>query len=316
MASYPWFDPNSFQTAPPSTFLNRSVTDPFEPGSVNKVITAAAAIQTNALPLTRVLQVPYAVRIGTYTIHDSHPHPVEGMTLGDIVAESSNVGATKIAGMLGANTMDSYLGRFGFGVPTGVGFPGEIGGDVPPLSTWSPVSLATIAFGQGLSVTPLQMTSVYSTVANGGVQVRPRLVQGTIEPNGAYQPTPTSRLHRVISDSTSQMLTRMLTYVVKDGTGVNAQISGYQVAGKTGTAQIPFVHRAGYSNKYMASFIGFLPASAPKVVVAVFIDQPTTQYGAIAAAPCFQRVARYAIQRLAIAPSSRVPLPPHVLRFG
>ena len=119
-----------------------------------------------------------------------------------------------------------------------------------------------------------------------------------------------------MSGSTSQMLTRMLTYVVKDGTGVNAQIAGYQVAGKTGTAQIPFVNRAGYSDKYIASFIGFLPASAPQVVVAVFIDQPTTQYGGIAAAPCFQQVARYAIQRLAIAPTPKVPLPPHVLRFG
>jgi cell division protein FtsI (penicillin-binding protein 3) len=315
MASYPWFDPNRFETANPDTWRNRAVTDTFEPGSVNKTITAAAALDTASVSPHRRFEVPASVAVGTYTIHDSHPHPVERMTLGDIIAASSNVGATIVASHVGSVRLASYLGRFGYGQPTGVGFPGEAAGVVPPLSQWTDVTRATVSYGQGVSVTPLQMAAVYSTIANGGVWVQPRLIRGTQGPDGAFNPAPPSPTRRVVRPETAAMVTRMLAYVVADGTGVNAQIPGYQVAGKTGTARK--VDEAGhYVDRYMASFVGFLPAAAPKLVIAVTIDQPRTVYGGVAAAPVFQEVARYAIQRLGIPAAPPVPLPPHVLRLA
>jgi cell division protein FtsI (penicillin-binding protein 3) len=314
MASYPWFDPNHFATANPDTWRNRAVTDTFEPGSVNKTITAAAALDTGAVSPARTFEVPAAVRVGQYTIHDSHAHPVEKMTLGDIIAASSNVGATMVASHVGSARLSSYMARFGYGRPTGVGFPGEAAGVVPPLSQWTDVTRATSSYGQGISVTPLQMAAVYATIANGGTWVQPRLVRGT-QQGGTFHPAPPSPTRRVVRPGTAAMVTRMLAYVVADGTGVNAQIPGYQVAGKTGTARK--VDAAGhYVNRYMASFVGFLPAAAPKLVIAVTIDQPATVYGGVAAAPVFQEVARYAIQRLGIPGAPPVQLPPHVLRLA
>jgi len=237
------------------------------------------------------------------------------MTLGDIIAASSNVGATIVASHVGSVRLASYLGRFGYGQPTGVGFPGEAAGVVPPLSQWTDVTRASVSYGQGVSVTPLQMAAVYSTIANGGIWVQPRLIRGTEGPDGAFNAAPPSPTRRVVRPETAAMVTRMLAYVVADGTGVNAQIPGYQVAGKTGTARK--VDEAGhYVDRYMASFVGFLPAAAPKLVIAVTIDQPRTVYGGVAAAPVFQEVARYAIQRLGIPAAPPVPLPPHVLRLA
>ncbi len=313
MATYPWFDPNDFGAFPQDSWRNRAVTDVFEPGSVNKVITAAAAVQEGAVPLTRRLSIPDQIRVGAFTIHDSHPHPIERMTLGDIIAESSNVGAIHIADLLGRDRMAEYLSRFGFGQSTGLGFPGESPGLMLPLYQWSDTSLATMAYGQGISVTPLQMAAVYATIANGGVWVQPRLVRGTVDGEGVYHPAPLSATHRVVSEQAAKTVAEMLAYAVRAGTGVEAQIAGYQVAGKTGTARIPNANRPGYSNRYMASFIGFLPASAPRVVIAAILDQPATVYGGIASAPLFQEIARYAIQRLGIGPGTTLPLPPHAL---
>ena len=314
MASYPWFDPNRFSTANPEAWRNRAATDTFEPGSVNKTITAAAALDTGAVSPERTFRVPDALRIGTYTIHDSHVHPVEKMTLGDIIAESSNIGATMVAARVGSLDLASYLGRFGYGQPTGIGFPGEASGVVPPMSQWNDVTRATVSYGQGVSATPLQMAAVYATIANGGTWVRPRLVRGTQDDAGVFRPAPPSPTREVIRPATAAMVTRMLAYVVADGTGMNAQIPGYQVAGKTGTAR-KLDANGHYIDRYMASFVGFLPAAAPKLVIAVTIDQPRTVYGGVAAAPVFQQVARYAIQRLGVPAAPPVPLPPHVLRL-
>jgi cell division protein FtsI (penicillin-binding protein 3) len=314
MASYPWFDPNHFATANPDTWRNRAVTDTFEPGSVNKTITAAAALDTGAVSPARTFQVPAALRIGGYTIHDSHVHPVEKMTLGDIIAASSNIGATMVASRVGSARLSTFMSRFGYGRSTGVGFPGEAAGVVPPLSQWTDVTRATASYGQGVSVTPLQMAAVYATIANGGTWVQPRLVRGT-QQGGTFHPAPPSPTRRVVQPDTAAMVTRMLAYVVADGTGVNAQIPGYQVAGKTGTARK--VDAGGhYVNRYMASFVGFLPAAAPRLVIGVTIDQPATVFGGVAAAPVFQEVARYAIQRLGIPGAPPVPLPPHALRLA
>jgi cell division protein FtsI (penicillin-binding protein 3) len=316
MASYPTFDPNDFAVAvqhDPESIANRALVDAFEPGSVNKVITAAAAIEEGTLSPEDRIVVPDSMAIGPYVIHDSHPHPTERMTLGDIVAESSNIGAAKVAGLVGAPTMSAYLDRFGFGHNTGSGFPGETSGIVPPLRDWSDTSLATIAYGQGISVSPMQMASVYATVANGGVWVQPRLVSGTVDGEGSFHAADAASTRRVVSATTADTVTRMLASVVQDGTGTGAQIPGYQVAGKTGTALKVDPKTGRYGHKYVASFIGFLPASDPQVVIAAVIDEPTTVYGGIAAAPLFQQVARYAIQRLGITPGAPVQLPPSAL---
>jgi len=313
MASFPWFDPNRFADANPDRWRNRAVTDAFEPGSVNKVITAAAAIESGRVSTTERFRVPSSMKVDQFVIHDSEPHPVETMTLGDIVAVSSNIGIAKVAGVIGPTTLASFIGRFGFGRTTGLGFPGESDGIVPAVSSWSDASLATIAYGQGISVTPLQMVSVYATVANGGVWVQPRLVRGTVDGAGRYTAAAPSPERRVIQPETASILTQMLAYVVEGGTGTSAQIPGYQVAGKTGTALVANPSGGYFANRYVASFIGFLPAGSPRVVVAAIIDEPVTEYGAIAAAPLFQQVARYAIQRLGIPTAPSVPLPPRVL---
>ena len=317
MASNPWFDPNAFGDAPSATYRNRAVTDAYEPGSTNKVITAAAAIQERAIPLGTQLTVPWTMPVGDYIIHDSQPHAPMRMTLGDIVAESSNIGAVMVADRLGASALATYLARFGLGRATGVGFPGESNGIMLPLDQWNDTNLATMAYGQGIAATPLQMVSVYSTIANDGRWVQPKLVRGTIGPDGSLEPNDAAPARRVVSAETARMVTRMLAYAVRDGTGTNAQIPGYQVAGKTGTARIPTGDGSGYlEGQYMSSFIGFLPAGDPEVVVAAILDRPAAVYGGLAAAPLFKQVALAAIARLDIAPADRVPLPPHALPVG
>jgi cell division protein FtsI (penicillin-binding protein 3) len=255
--------------------------------------------------------VPDRMDVDGETIHDAHEHPVQPMTLADVIAESSNVGITQIADRLGDAKLASYLARFGLGRPTGIDFPGEASGVLPPPPEWSGTTRATLAFGQGISATPLQMAAVYSTVANGGTWVRPRLAVGAVDANGRYRAFPPSPTRRVISRRTASRVTRMLSFAVDEGTGRAARIDGYQVAGKTGTARKPYPNRAGYARRYVASFIGFLPAAEPRVVVVAILDEPATVYGGVAAAPLFQRVARYAIQRLGIPPGRAVPPPPH-----
>ena len=308
MASYPWFDPNDFETAERDAIRNRAVTDMFEPGSVNKVVTAAAALETGAVGLREVFRVPSWMRVGGYTVNDSHAHPIQDMTLGDIVAQSSNIGSAMIAERVGSGDLASVLARFGYGTPTGIGFPGEAGGVVPDLLNWTDITRTTVSYGQGISMTPLQMAAVYATVANDGMWVQPRLVRGTSGSDGRLQRTRPDEPRRVLSEETATMLTRMLASVVSSGTGVAADIPGYQVAGKTGTARKLVDGR--YVRRYMASFVGFFPASDPRVVIAVSIDEPRTIYGGVAAAPVFSEIARHVIQRLAVPAAPPVSLPP------
>jgi cell division protein FtsI (penicillin-binding protein 3) len=310
MATYPWFDPNDPGASPAAAWRNRSIVDVYEPGSTNKVITAAAAVEEHVIPLDERLRVPWTMRVGDYTIHDSHRHPPEWMTLGDIVAESSNIGAVMVADRLGAVRMSRYLSAFGLGEPTGVDFPYEAPGIMLPLSQWSDTSLATMAYGQGIAVTPLQMISVFATIANGGEWVQPRLVRGTVRADG-FRAAPPSRTRRVVTRATAHTVTQMLARAVADGTGSQAQIPGFEVAGKTGTARIPRPSGGYYTDRSIASFIGFLPAGDPRVVIAAILDRPTTVYGGIAAAPLFRTVARYAIERLGIAPGPSVGRPGH-----
>jgi cell division protein FtsI (penicillin-binding protein 3) len=308
MASYPWFDPNDFRDAPRDAIRNRAVTDMFEPGSVNKVVTAAAALENHSVGIHELFEVPSWLRIGGYTVNDAEPHPIEAMTLGDIVAHSSNIGSAMVAERTGSPELASVLARFGYGTPTGIGFPGEAGGVVPELLSWTDVTRTTISYGQGISMTPLQMAAVYATVANDGMWVQPRLVRGTIGQDGTLDASGRPAPRRVLAPPTASMLTRMLASVVELGTGGAAQIPGYQVAGKTGTARKLVDGR--YVHRYMASFVGFLPASDPRVVIVVSIDDPSTVYGGVAAAPAFSEIARHVIQRLAIPAAPPVRLPP------
>jgi cell division protein FtsI (penicillin-binding protein 3) len=312
MANYPWFDPNDFADAPLEAMRNRAVTDAFEPGSVNKIITAAAALETGAVSLDRRFSVPASMEVGPFTISDSHVHPVESMTIGDIITESSNIGAALIAEQVGSVRLDSFMRKFGYGRATGIGFPGEASGVLLPGDRWDEVIRATVSYGQGISVTPLQLANVYATIANGGVWQQPRLVRGFEGPDGTFDEASARRDRRVIRPDTAALLTRMLAAAVEEGTGVNAQIPGYQVAGKTGTSRKLVDGR--YVQRYHASFAGFLPAADPRVVIAVSIDEPRTVYGGLAAAPLFQEIARYAIQRLAIPAAPPVALPPHASR--
>ncbi len=310
MATYPSFDPNHVSVGDQDLWRNRAVVDAFEPGSVSKIITAAAALETRSVSLNQVFRVPASMQVGPFLIHDSHVHPIEPMTLGDIISESSNIGAAMVADRVGNRPMADYMDRFGYGQPTGLGFPGEAAGVIPgPPSTWDVVIRSTAAYGQGLAVTPLQMADVYATIANDGRWVQPRLVRGTRGPGGTFRPAPKAPTHQVIRSDTAEILTRMLAEVVQDGTGVEASIPGYQVAGKTGTAR-KLDASGTYIDRYMASFVGFLPARRPRVVIGVSIDEPSTVYGGVAAAPLFSEIARYAIQRLAIPAAAPVPLPP------
>ena len=310
MATYPGFNPNDFATADPELWRNRAVTDTFEPGSVNKIITAAAALETGAVSVTRRFHVPPTINVGQFVIHDSEVHPPENMTLGDIITHSSNVGAALVSNQVGNDAMSEYMDRFGYGHTTGLGFPGEAPGKVPTV--WDDVIRNGAAYGQGVSVTPLQMADVYATIANGGTWVEPRLVRGSVDTDGVFHDAGPSPSHRVVRVDTAQMLTRMLAEVVLGGTGVEAQIPGYQVAGKTGTAR-KLDANGHYIDKYIASFVGFLPAGAPRLVIAVSLDEPRTVYGGVAAAPLFSEIARYAIQRLGIAAAPTVPPPPSAL---
>lgn len=313
LASYPWFDPAHFATTPPARLRNPAIVDVYEPGSVNKVITASAAIQDRVIPLDRTLTVPDHWPVGDHVFHDAHTHPAEAMTLADIIAESSNVGTIRVAGMLGPTRIAQFLARFGLGQYTGIDFPGESAGIVPLLADWTSTSMGTIPVGQGLAVTPLQMVAAYAAVANDGVWVQPRLVRGFTDGDGTFHRAPGSPTRRVVSARTARLVRQILAFAVDAGTGVNAQIPGYWVAGKTGTALVPKTNGPGYSNRYIASFIGMVPAADPRLVVAAIIDRPVTVYGAVAAAPLFQEVAHYALARLRISPAPRLPLPPHVL---
>jgi cell division protein FtsI (penicillin-binding protein 3) len=313
MADRPSFDPNSFGRADPDHLRNRSVTDVYEPGSVNKVVTAAAALEEGVLKLNERLMVADRYRLYTKVFRDAHPHPPTPMTLGDIIAYSSNIGTIEVAERLGKDRLYRYLRRFGLTERTEVGFPGESPGILPPPEEWSGTSMGTIPIGQGIAVTPLQMAAVFGTIANDGVWVQPRLVRGTIGRDGRFVSAPPSIRREVVSPWAARQVTRMLASAVEVGTGQQAQIPGFWVAGKTGTARKPLKDAAGYSDQYVASFIGFVPAARPALLVAAVLDEPDTVFGGVAAAPLFRQVARFALARLRVAPARRLPIPPHAV---
>ncbi|WP_322766392.1 penicillin-binding protein 2 [Frankia sp. Cr1] len=302
MADAPDYDPNKLGSADPSALKNRATQDAYEPGSVNKVITMAAAIDRGLITPETPVTVPSSMRIAGQTFTDAEVHGVEHLTAAGVLARSSNLGTIQIASRLGSANLETALRAFGLGSRTGLRFPGESAGILKASSAWDPQQAATIPYGQGMSATALQMASVYATIANGGVRVSPRLVDSTTSPDGVVHTMPRDPGTRVISASTATTVAQMLEAVATDsGTAPLAAINGYRVAGKTGTAQRP--GPAGHYNGYVASFVGFAPADQPRVVVEVVLDNPRDgHFGGTVAAPVFQKVMTFALATLAVPP--------------
>lgn len=305
MASAPTFDPGDRGGVDPATFRNRSVTDVYEPGSVQKAITAAAALEEGIVTPDSTLLVDDRLEVGSKVFSDSHDHPVEEMSFTDIIEQSSNVGTIMVAQELGEERLDSYLAAFGFGSRLGVGFPGESAGLVLDVEDWWSTSLPTISIGQGIAVTLLQSANSYATLANDGVAVPPRLVRGTVGEDGRLTPAAPSDGERVVSSVTAEQMQYILGRVVngEHGTGKAAAVPGYEVAGKTGTARKPRTDGRGYSGKYVASFVGFAPVDDPQIVVAVMVDEPYPIWGGVVAAPAFSEVMQFALLHRKIAPT-------------
>jgi len=307
MANMPTFDPNRVSRSKPEARKNRAIADVFEPGSTNKTITAAAALQHGVVtPKTETIVPDNVPLCPEKTFRDSHSHAPELMTFAEIVAKSSNVGTIMTARELGPERLYKAELDFGYGRRSGVDLPGESPGIVRPAQSWYCTDLGTNAIGQGVAVTVLQMASVYATVANNGVLRSPTLLRGTVDARGHLAKAERKPGRRVLSVRTARTLSRILEGVVKDGgTGTAAALEEWRVAGKTGTARKPDNVRGGYRpGAYVGSFIGYAPAERPAVVVAVVIDEPTRgYYGGAVAAPVFREVARTALRRLGVAPT-------------
>jgi cell division protein FtsI (penicillin-binding protein 3) len=307
LATVPTFDPNKPADAAQADIRNRAVTDAFEPGSTSKVMTMAAVIEEKkANPLTHIV-VPPVLTTPYKTFHDDVPHGTLKLTLNGVLARSSNIGTILASRRIGGQKLYSYLKKFGIGESTGLHFPGESKGFVPSPSNWSATSFGTIAFGQGLSLTAVQAASVYATIANDGLRVAPTLVAGYTAPDGTYQPATAPSAVRVVSPATAVQVRSMLESVVSDdGTAPKAAIAGYRVAGKTGTANRIDENCHCYRG-YTASFIGMAPADAPRLVIAVFLQNPRNgHFGGQLAAPVFKKVMSFSLEHLRIPPTGTV----------
>lgn len=293
------------KTGPPVPSAdNMAVTRVYEPGSVNKVITAAAALEEEVITPTKKFYVPDNMVVADATFRDAEPHPPQSWALPEVLSNSSNVGTILIAQKLGKARLDRYLKEFGLGERTALRFPGESAGIIPDVDHWSGTSIATVPIGQGVAVTALQMLGAYNTIANRGVYVEPTLVRATIDAKGKVHRGAEPQRRRVVSDATADMVASMLVGAVERGTGTGARIEGYSVAGKTGTARKPRDNALGYrEGAYVASFAGFLPASSPQLSAMVVLDEPTPYFGGVVAAPVFARVAAAATRLYRIPPT-------------
>lgn len=308
MASYPTFDPNDFGSYPAESWRNRAIADVYEPGSTFKVVTAAAALEAGVVKADDLIDCG----MGGITIwkgirvRDHHPYGL--LTFAQVISKSSNVGVIRVALRLGDERLYRTIRGFGFGRPAGIDLPGESGGILHPVERWGPIDKAYISFGQGVSVTPLQLVTAAAAVANGGNLLKPHVVAAVSrgETRVPKYPAPPV-VGRAISPATASELTRLLEEVVTDGTGKTAAIEGYRVAGKTGTAQIPV--RGGYHG-YLPSFVGFAPAGRPALVGLVAIAEPQggQYYGGQVAAPAFGAIARQVLLYRGVHPERERPV--------
>ncbi|HEX8004276.1 MAG TPA: penicillin-binding protein 2 [Mycobacteriales bacterium] len=305
LAVAPTFDPNKPSAAAPELRGNPALSQVYEPGSVNKVITAAAALEEGIVTPDSTIVVPPSIRVSNHTFTDAHAHGTLKMTFTGVLAESSNIGTIGVAQRLGKDRLYEYLRRFGLGERTGIAFPGESAGILPQPEDWWGTAMGTIPIGQGVAATSLQVAAAYAAIANGGVRVQPSLVKGSLDANGALKPAPAPRRTRAVSAATAARVTQMLEAVTaKGGTAPLAAIDGYRVAGKTGTARKVRTDGRGYQG-YISSFVGFAPADAPRLVVSVSLDDPVPIYGGTVAAPVFRQVMGFALAALRVPPTGR-----------
>ena len=297
LANTPDYDNNEFGDVPADHQRDRVLTDPYEPGSTFKAFPVASALEEGAVRPSEKFVVPDHMTVAGHVINDSQPHETEILTPGGVLEHSSNVGATKIAQELGGRKLYDYMRAFGFGEPTSVDLWGEDPGIVPAYKDWSGISIGNIPFGQGFTATPLQLVSGYATLVNGGRRVIPHVTRQ--EPSTRQGP-------RVISSKTSAIVRGMLQGVVDDGSGHFAQISGYTVAGKTGTSQKVDPKTGTYGDQYVSSFIGFAPATDPEYVMLVAVDEPKTSYwGEVVAVPAFRKVMTFTLGYFNVPPDRR-----------
>jgi cell division protein FtsI/penicillin-binding protein 2 len=301
MATAPGFDANAFASVPPQYQRNSAVTDVYEPGSTFKLVTVAAALSEHLVTPTTSFTLAPCIQVSDKCIHDAESRGTVTYTVGQILAHSSNVGVITVAGLVGPDRLSSWISRFGFGRDTGIDFPGESPGIVLPRDKWYGSTVGTIPIGLGVAVTPIQLAEAYAAVANGGVAVTPHVVEHVID-----GPRPRVVHRRIVSPAIAKQLMAMLVDVVAEGTGTLAHVPGYVVAGKTGTANKPDPQTGGYStSKYVASFVGIVPATAPRLVILVTVDEPQGAiFGGTVAAPVFQQIARFALQYLEVPPDN------------
>jgi cell division protein FtsI (penicillin-binding protein 3) len=306
IANYPFFNPNAFDRFSRSAYRNRAITDTFEPGSTMKIFSVAAAIEYGGCtPHTIFYCENGKYKVGRFTIHDTHKHgwlPIE-----KILKFSSNIGAMKMSEMIGAESLHRTLSDFGFGERTGIDCPGEAPGNLAPYQKWSPVHTGVVAFGHGMAATAIQLAAAVSAVANEGVLMKPYIVRAISDHRGrileAFGP---ETVRRAVSEKTAEIMKEMMRSVVEaGGTGTEADIEGYPVCGKTGTARK--VNKQGRYERgsYISSFVGFAPAEAPVMTVLVVIDGPRKKYyGGQVAAPAFRKIVRESLNYMNIPPRS------------
>jgi cell division protein FtsI (penicillin-binding protein 3) len=303
-ASAPTFDPSKPKTITLNSIRNPAVQDVYEPGSTGKVITVSAALEEGTTTPTTLYTIPNRLKAGGRVFQDDTNHPTEHLTTAGILAVSSNIGAIQIGASMPNQTFYNYLQKFGIGQSTGSNLGGESDGILHPVAQWSNSSAPTMSFGQGYSVTPMQATMVFATIANNGVRVTPNVIAGTYDANGNYTPSKPGTSTQVVSADTASKIRMMLEGVVSEaGTAPEAEIPGYQIAGKTGTAMRvdPICH---CYRGYTASFIGMAPASDPQYVVSVVIENPQgAHFGGVIAAPVFKKVMSFVLQEKGIAPA-------------
>ena len=304
LAIQPSFDPNRFSAFPPQVWKNRAITDILEPGSTFKAFVLAAALEERAAGPGDVFYCENgAYGIGGRVIHDTHSYG--WLSLGEIIKVSSNIGAIRVGQKLGKEKLYRSLKNFGFGLRTGIDLPGEVPGFLAAPRHWSDVSLANICFGQGISTTALQLTTAFVPFANGGTLMKPYVMKAVLDQQGnVLKENHPSAMRRVISPETVRMVSSILKTVTEEGgTGRGASLSGYEAAGKTGTAQKALPEGRGYSDKRTASFIGFAPVENPQVVISVIIDEPAgVSYGGIVAAPAFKMIAEQVLPYMGVYP--------------
>ena len=304
-ASAPTFDPNISSTITLNKLRNPAVQEVYEPGSTGKVITVAAALQEGLVTPQSIFTIPYKMKVADEYFHDHEKHPTQRLTTTGLLAVSSNTGSIQIGQKLGKETLYNYLRKFGIGQSTNSKLPGESAGILHPVKEWSGTSLPTIAFGQGYSLTAMQATSVFATIANDGVRVSPSILAGVVDESGKYTPAKENESVRVLSPQTASNMRAMMESVVSsNGTAPAAAISGYRIAGKTGTANRFNTACKCYSG-YTASFIGFAPADQPKYVISVTIQDPKgMHWGGALAGPVFKKVMSFVLQSERVQPTT------------